>query len=167
MRKPNSPVGPRLICDACRRSHPLTKKNVYLTRWTGLLNSIKTPLVDLKRGVVVATVCWECVENMVNPPSIISCYNPPLLEMEKTSILQYMRRSSTGNRLHPSAKFPPFCIGCQMLIAENTSCVYSRLTTERALSGIPIKIENPIDVGIVCTSCSIKFWGKYFTASQK
>ena len=160
MRKPNSPVGPRLVCDACRRSHPMTKKSVYLTRWTGLLNSIKTPLVDLKRGVVVATVCWECVENMVNPPSTISCLNPPLLEIEKTSILQYMRRSSTGNRLHPSAKFPPFCIGCQMLIAENTSCVYSRLTTERALSGIPIKIENPIDVGIVCTSCSIKFWGK-------
>ena len=159
MRKPNSPVGNRLVCDACRRSYPVAKKSVYLTRWTGLLNSIKTPLVDHKRGVVIATVCWECVENMVNPPSTISCLNPPLLEIEKTSILQYMRRSSTGNRLHPSAKFPPFCIGCQMLIAENTSCVYSRLTTERSLSGIPIKIENPIDVGIVCTSCSIKFWG--------
>ena len=201
MRKPNSQVNPHLVCDVCKRAYPVTEKSVCLTRWTGHLSSNKTPLVAFERGSVVTSVCWECVEDVANPPSAISCYKPPLLEIEKTSILQYMHKSSIGNKLHPSAKFPFFCIDCQMSIAEGSSCVYSRLTTEqdvdtsiknkrpdeqnsglvldhgfvdgirffarRSWGRIAIRIQNPVDVGMICSSCSIKFWGIDFSAALK
>jgi hypothetical protein len=37
----------------------------------------------------------------------------------------------------------------------------------RSWSRIAIKIQNSIDVGIVCDSCSIKFWGKIDASSPK
>lgn len=199
MNNKDSSYGPHLVCGVCKRGHSITEKSVCLTRWTGLLNTNRTPLIPIERGTVVVSVCWECVENVDNPPSTINCYKPPLLEIEKTSILQYMNKSSTANKLCPSSTFPAFCIGCETSIAEESLCVYSLLTTEqdveptiksehpdaqdsglvfgdgfvggvrflarRSWNRMAIKIQNPIDVGILCNSCATKFWGKDFAAS--
>ena len=197
----NSLLDPHLVCDVCKRSYPVTEKSVCLTRWTGQLNTNNPSLAGFGRGSVVTSVCWKCVENAANPPSTISCYKPPLLKIEKTSIVQYMRKSEKGNRLNPSAKFPPFCMNCHMSITEGSLCVYSRLTTEhdadqsiknkrldeqnagpvldhevvdgvrffarRHWDRIAIKIQNPSDVGITCSSCSIKLWGIDFSTTLK
>jgi hypothetical protein len=201
MRKPNSLVNANLVCDACKRAYPLTEKSVCLTRWTGQLNSNKISLVGFERGSVVTSVCWKCVENTANPLSTISCYKPPLLKIEKTSIVQYTRKSGTGDSLHPSAKSPPLCMNCHMSITEESLCVYSRLTTEHDVdpsiknkrldeqktglaldrevvdvvrffgraswNSVATKIQNPIDVGITCASCSIKLWGIDFSTTLK
>ena len=126
----NSLLDPHLVCDVCKRSYPVTEKSVCLTRWTGQLNTNNPSLVGFEHGSVVTSICWKCVENAANPPSTVSCYKPPLLIREQISIVKYMLKSKKGNRLNPSAKFPPFCMNCHMSITEGSLCVYSRLTTE-------------------------------------
>ena len=125
----NSKLDPHLVCDACEISYPITEKSIYLTRWTGQLNINNHSLVGFEHGSVVASICWECVEN-TNLPSTVNCYQPPLLIREHVSIVKYMLLSKKRNRLNPSAKSPPFCMNCHMSITEGSLCVYSRLTTE-------------------------------------
>jgi len=125
----SSRLDPHLVCDACKRSYPVTEKSVCLTRWTGQLNINNHSLVGFEHGSVVASICWECVEN-TNLPSTVNCYQPPLLIREHVSIVKYMLKSKQSNRLNPSAKYPPICMNCHMSITEGSLCVYSRLTTE-------------------------------------
>ena len=54
----NSLFDPHLVCNACKRSYPVTEKSVCLTRWAGQLNTNNPSLVSFEHGSVVTSICW-------------------------------------------------------------------------------------------------------------
>ena len=113
-------------------------------------------------GCAVTDVCWNCVVNPNKQRWVVRCNKPPLLELEKVSIYQYMRRVRQGGNSYHSEPFRPKCMECQRIATSSTKFVLVVLTTEHQvyrLSRTGTKMRDLVDVGVVCGCCAEANWG--------
>ena len=126
------PYVPNICCTVCGHGPPMSEPSVLLTRWTiERTGNDSSPIYHPYKGSVVCEVCWNCVDSPSNQSRVIRCDRPPLLELEKISITQYIRRVRSGVNAYHSEPSPPMCMECHRNAPSLSNFVLVVLTTER------------------------------------
>ena len=79
----------------------------------------------------VVQICVLCAEKGTHETLSIRCAMEPLLELERDTIIQYLRRTADNNGLYPALPLPPVCMSCRMEIHDPSRPVHVEMYTVR------------------------------------
>lgn len=79
----------------------------------------------------VVQICPSCAVPSVIEGASVGCSIPPLLDLEYSSLLQYIRRLADGRRLTGTSRFPSACSLCRTEITADDLYIAIRLSTDR------------------------------------
>ena len=117
-----------LACMSCRGSTPKGCSTVILARRiTVRTRAERENVLDAE---AVIQLCPDCSQRGRSEALQLRPMMPPLLDLESTTLLQYLRRIADGTELSETAELPLGCTLCRANIPQNEAFVFIELSTE-------------------------------------
>ena len=151
-----------MICFACNESLSDKQPWVILSR-----RIKKRECQGCRMGFdseAVVLICVLCAEKGTHETLSIRCAMEPLLELERDTIIQYLRRTADNNGLYPALPLPPVCMSCRMELHDPSRPVHVEMYTVRFERKFINRVPDTDDFGaderrvsIMCQWCRSEY----------